>query len=85
MKTVYSIAKAQRRLPQLVRQVERGDTIAISKNDETVAYLMSKDRIEAITETLEIMANPAAMRALRRAKAGKTRYHHLSALDEDQG
>ncbi len=85
MKTTVSLSKAQAQLPRLVRLVERGNTIAISKQDETVAYLVSRDRLEAIVETLEIMGNSAAMRAIRQAKGGKTKYYPLSALDEDEG
>jgi hypothetical protein len=33
-------------------------------------------------EQMEILANPRAMAAIRRAKAGKTADHPLSALDE---
>lgn len=34
-------------------------------------------------EQMEILANPEAMAAIRRAKAGKTLDHPLSVLDED--
>jgi hypothetical protein len=42
--------------------------------------------MEAIVETLEVMADPAAMKALRRAQAGKGKYYPAGILDEaDQG
>ena len=82
VKNTYSVTKAQAQLPRLVRLAESGDTVAITKHDETVAYLLSRERMEAIVESLEIMANPAAMRAIKRARARKTRYVPLSVLDE---
>ena len=85
MKTTVSLSQAQAQLPRLVRLAERGNTIAISKQDETVVYLVARDRLEAIVETLELMGNPAAMRAIRQAQAGKTKYYPLSVLDEDEG
>ena len=67
----------------VLRQVKAGDTVGIYEGDEIVAYVISRDRFESIIETMEIMANPAAMKAIRRAKAGKTKYYPLSVLDED--
>ena len=51
----------------------------ITRRDETVAYVVSKQRMDAIAETLELLANPAAMKALRAARKGRARY---AALDE---
>jgi hypothetical protein len=39
--------------------------------------------MEAIVETLEVLANPEAMRAIRAHQAGKTRFVALSALGRD--
>jgi hypothetical protein len=39
--------------------------------------------MEAIIETLEIMANPRAMKAIRGYEAGKARMKDVSCLDED--
>jgi len=42
--------------------------------------------MEAIVETLEIMADPEAMTALRRARKGEGKYYPVAALDEpDEG
>ena len=57
--------------------------IAITRHDETVAYILSASRMEAIIETLEIMGNPDAMKAIREHQAGKTRFVPLSALDDN--
>jgi hypothetical protein len=38
--------------------------------------------MEAILETLEIMANPKAMRAIRGYEAGQTRFKDVSCLDD---
>ncbi len=45
----------------------------------------SGERMEAPLETMEVMANPAAMRAIRRDQSGKGRYLPLSVLDEAEG
>lgn len=56
--------------------------IPITRHDRTVAYVVSKERMEAIVETLEIVSDPRAMKALRAARDGKTRYIPLDRLNE---
>ena len=82
MKTTYSITSAQANLPKVVRESVHG-LITITKRDEAVAYVVSRERMEAIIETLEIMGNPKAMKALKDAREGKVKYYPLESLDED--
>ncbi len=82
MKTTYSITRAQANFPKLVRESEDG-LIAITKHDETVAFVVSRERMESILETMEILANPKAMEAIRKDRAGKIKYYPLESLDED--
>ncbi len=74
MKDTYSIAEAQAQLPRLVRDVESGVPVRIRRRDETVAYVLSRERMEALAETLEILASPDAMEAIEKDRAGKGRY-----------
>lgn len=83
MNSTYSITQAQSQFPGLVRETADGAAIAITRHDETVAYLVSRERMEAIVETMELLANPEAMRAVRRHKAGKTRFHPIEALGDE--
>lgn len=73
MKYTYSISKAQSHLPRLVRE-SADETIAITRHDETVAYVVSRDRMEAMVETMEVLADPKAMKALRDYEQGKTKF-----------
>lgn len=79
----YTVAAAQSQLPRLIREAEKGRPIAISRRDRPVAYLLSQERLEAIVETMEILANPAARKAIDDHRTGKTRFLPLSALDEE--
>jgi PHD/YefM family antitoxin component YafN of YafNO toxin-antitoxin module len=79
-KDTYTVAAAQSQLPRLVREAESGRPIAIKRRDQTVAYLLSHERLEAIVETMEILASPAARKAIEDHRAGKTRFVPLSAL-----
>ena len=82
MKTTYSITEAQAKLPSILREAE-GVPVTITRHDHTVAYVISKKRMDAITETLELLANPDAMKTLRASKAGKLRYTSLNEIDKD--
>lgn len=85
MKTTVTAAEAKTRFSRLLRQVEAGETIAISKDDETIAFLIPRSRLEALVETMEILGNPEAMKAIRQHEAGKLSFHPLSAMDDHEG
>jgi hypothetical protein len=80
VKTTLDVAEAQARLPRLVRAKQ---TVSLRQKDQTVAFLVPRERMEALLEAMEILANPQAMRAIRRDRSGKGKYLPLSALDED--
>ena len=82
MKTTLSVTEAQKKL---LRLVESNETITLRKREETVAFIVPRERMEALLETMEIMGNPAAMRAIRRDQSGKGKYLPLSVLDENEG
>ena len=76
----YSITEAQANFPALVRAAQN-TPITITRRDEVVGYLLSPGRMEAIIETMEILANPKAMRAIRDYEKGLTKFHPLADLD----
>lgn len=80
-RTTYSVTQAQSALPRLVREAEGGALVAISRRDDTVAYLLSRDHLEAIVETMELLANPKARKAIADHRAGRTRLRSLKALN----
>jgi prevent-host-death family protein len=82
LKNTYNVARAQANFTRLLKEAEERP-ISITRHDETVAYILSANRMEAIIETLEIMGNGGAMKAVREHQAGKTKFVPLSALDDD--
>lgn len=80
MKTTYTIKEAQTQFPRVVREAAV-NPIMITRRDEVVGFLVSPERMEGMLETMELLANPAAMKELRRARKGRGRYQPLSALD----
>ena len=70
MKKAYTIKEAQR------------DLATITRHNQPVAYLIGAERLAAIAETMELLAIPAAMRAIRDAEAGKGRLRDATDLPE---
>ena len=85
MPSAYSVTQAQTNLPRLLKDAVVEGAITITRREETVAYLVSRERMDAITETLELLGNAKAMHALREYEAGRTKFLQLSALDEAEG
>ena len=77
-----TVTQAQSDLPKLCRQ---GRRILITKRDKPVSVLLPMDDYEAMMETMDLLADPKAMRILRAAKAGKVKYRRLDLADEDFG
>jgi hypothetical protein len=48
--------------------------------EAVIAYIVSRERMEAIFETLEVLSNPQAVQALRDRKSGRPRFMPLSSL-----
>ena len=74
------ISEAQAELPRLVRSKK---AVTISRGGQPVAYLISRERMESILETLEIQSNPQATKAVRRAQSGKGKYIPLKQLEQE--
>ena len=77
----YNIKTAQQKFSALVQEVA-DHPVTITKQGKAVAVVMSIDRMEAIAETMEILADPAAMAAIRAHREGRGVYHDVSKLDE---
>lgn len=82
MKNTYTIASGQRHFPQLVRETEKGGVAVVTRHDKAVAYVVSAKRMASLMETRELVANPAAMRALKADRAGKLKFEPLDPRDD---
>jgi len=82
MGSTYSITEGQARFPRVVREAQAGSVATITKHDEPVAYVIGKERMSALVETMEILANPAAMKAIRDNEAGKLKSHRIADIPD---
>jgi antitoxin YefM len=71
-----SVTEAKNKLLDLIRNLKaRQEIVAITRDGVPAAVLLSMDKYEGLTETIELLSDPGAMRSLRKslkqAKAGK--------------
>lgn len=76
MKSAYSITEGQAEFPRLVRQAKRG-LISIERHGRVEAFLVSRERMEAIAETMELLANDEFRTTLADYRAGKLKMKAL--------
>ena len=80
MKTTYSVTEGQARFPQLVKQAA-GELITIERHGAVAAFLVGRDRMEAIAETMELLANDEFRATLKKYQAGKVKMTPLDSVD----
>jgi prevent-host-death family protein len=88
MSKTISLKEARNRFSTIVEKVGRlSERYVVTKNGTPKAVVMSADEFESWMETLELLANPKAVKALeqglKEAKAGKFR-SFKDAFGEDQ-
>ncbi len=82
MPDTYNIKQAQAELPKLCRS---GKRFVIANRNHPVVVAMPVNDFEALIETLDVLGDPDAMKALGLAKEGKTKYQTLDLDDPDFG
>ena len=82
MKNTVTTTEAQAGLPRLLRELPRRRSVTITNHGRIAGFLVSKDRMEAIIETMEILANNEAMKAIADFEADRSRGKDISSLEE---
>ena len=83
MSSTVTISELQAQTPRIVRETERRGMVAVTRHGRVAAFLISKDRVEAMIETMEILSDPDAMKAIREFETGKTKMKRVDCLDEN--
>ena len=77
--STYTVSQAQARLPRLIKQ----DSFAISVHGKVKGFYLSKERLEAMIETMELLGNPDFLKALKEYKSGKMKFYTVEELDNE--
>lgn len=75
--SIVNVTEAQAKLSKLIDQ----DTFAISRHGKIVGVYLSRDRIEALVESMELLSNPAFATALKEYESGHMKFHEMRKLD----
>jgi antitoxin YefM len=78
----YTIKDAQRHMAGMVRSAESGRLATITRHQKPVAYVISPARFNEMLETMEVLADPKAMKAIRDAEAGRGKVFAAKDLPE---
>ena len=66
MQKIIPVTKVKRELLDIIKAMEEESaTITVTRNGEPVSVMMTPDRYEALLETIEILSDKKALRALK--------------------
>ncbi|MFM8831455.1 MAG: type II toxin-antitoxin system Phd/YefM family antitoxin [Spartobacteria bacterium] len=82
MPATYNIKEAQANLTKLCRS---GRKFVISNRNRPVVVALPVEDFEALLETLDVLEDPAAMKAVHAVKVGTTKYRALNLSDDNFG
>ena len=82
MPVTYTMKVARAGLPALCRS---GKRFVIANRNRPVVVALPLEDFEALLETMDVLADPAAMKALKAARDGKARYRDLNLTDANFG
>jgi PHD/YefM family antitoxin component YafN of YafNO toxin-antitoxin module len=77
--STYTVSQAQARLPRLLKE----DSFGISVHGKVKGFYLSKERLEAMIETMELLGNPDFATALKEHKSGKGKTYTIEELDKE--
>lgn len=82
MPETYNMREAQAGLTNLCRS---GKRFVIANRGRPVVVAMLIEDFEALMETLDVLADPAAVKAMQSARNGESTYRQLDLDDENFG
>ena len=67
--------------PAILRQTQRRGMLAVTRAGHVTAFLVSRDRLMGMIETMDLLANPEAMKAIREFESGQGKFYTVAELD----
>ena len=77
--STYTVTQAQARLPRLLNE----DSFAITVHGEVKGYYLSKARLEAMIESVQLLENPNFATALKAHKEGGGKLFTSEEVDKE--
>jgi PHD/YefM family antitoxin component YafN of YafNO toxin-antitoxin module len=76
--SIVNVTEAQAKLNQLINR----DSFAISRHGKIAGIYLSRDRIEALIETMELLSNSRFAQALKDYESGRMKFYDAAVLDK---
>jgi hypothetical protein len=57
--------------------------VAFTRHDTVAGFFVPRERFEALLETMETLANPQAMKAIKKFQGGKMRFKSLAETKQE--
>ncbi|MEK6775638.1 MAG: type II toxin-antitoxin system Phd/YefM family antitoxin [bacterium] len=68
LQEILPVTRVKKELLEIIKRIERFDeAVAITRNGVPVSVMMCFDRYEGLMETIEILSDPATMKALKKS------------------
>jgi hypothetical protein len=78
--STVNVTEAQANLPRLIRK----DSFAISRHGKIIGFYLSKDRIEAMIETMELLGDKKFVKALEDYESGKMKFKDFDEVFDEK-
>lgn len=75
--STVSVSQAQAQLPKLLKR----DSFTISRHGKAIGIYLSRDRIEALIETMELLGDSSFVKALKEYQSGKMKFVDLEKME----
>jgi PHD/YefM family antitoxin component YafN of YafNO toxin-antitoxin module len=76
--SIVNVTEAQAKLNKLINK----DSFAISRHGKVVGIYLSRDRIEALIETMESLSQSEFAKALKEYESGRMKFYDAGELDK---
>lgn len=82
-RSTITVAELHSQTPAIMRQTQRRGMLAVLRAGQVTAFLVSRDRLMAMIETMELLGNPEAMQAIREFESGRGKFYTVAELDAE--
>lgn len=77
MKNIVSATQGQAGFSGLLKQSKLHGIVPVSKNGRVEAFMVSKEKMAAILETMELQKDAGLMELVKQDRAGKVNYSEV--------
>jgi hypothetical protein len=74
VKNIASVSALQAGVSRLIKRTEADGIVPVSRNGRTVVFMVSRDKMAALLETMELQKNSELMALVKQDRAGKVKY-----------